>query len=35
MYTINDFSAYVMILGWTIHEKLVSPYYMKTIKPSP
>jgi hypothetical protein len=24
-----------MILGWTTHEKLVSPYYMKTIKPSP
>jgi len=32
IWTINDFSAYDMILGWSTHGKLVCPYCMETNK---
>jgi len=32
MWTINDFSAYGMVSGWSTHGKLVCPYYMENNK---
>jgi hypothetical protein len=29
MCTINDFPAYGMVSGWSMHEKLACPYYME------
>jgi hypothetical protein len=29
MWTINDFSAYRMVFGWSTHGKLACPYYME------
>jgi len=32
MWTINDFSAYGMLSGWSTHEKLACPYCMENNK---
>jgi hypothetical protein len=32
MWTINDFPAYGMLSGWSMHGKLVCPYYMENNK---
>jgi hypothetical protein len=32
MWTINDFSSYEMVSGWSTHEKLAYPYYMENNK---
>ena len=32
MWTINDFPVYRMVSGWSTHEKLSCPYYMKINK---
>jgi len=32
MWTINDFPAYEMVSGWSIHGKLACPYYMENNK---
>jgi len=32
MWTINDFPAYGMVSGWSIHEKLACPYCMENNK---
>jgi len=29
MWTINDFSTYEMVSGWSMQRKLACPYYMK------
>jgi hypothetical protein len=34
MWTINDFPAYGMFSGWSMHEKLACPYCMKKTKHS-
>jgi len=32
MWTINDFSAYRMVFGWSTHGKLAYPYCMENNK---
>jgi len=32
IWTINDFPAYGMVFGWSMHEKLVCSYYMENNK---
>ena len=32
MWTINDFSAYGVVSGWSTHEKLACPYCMENKK---
>jgi hypothetical protein len=32
MWTINDFSAYKMVYGWSMHVKLTCPYCIETNK---
>jgi len=32
MWTINDFSAYGMVSGWSMHEKLACPYCIENNK---
>jgi len=32
MWTINDFPAYIMVYGWSMHEKLACPYYIENNK---
>jgi hypothetical protein len=32
IWTINDFSVYGIIFGWSTHEKLACPYYMENNK---
>jgi hypothetical protein len=32
MWTINDFSAYGMVFGWSMHGKLACPYCMNNNK---
>jgi hypothetical protein len=32
MWTINDFPAYEMLSGWSMHGKLACPYYMENNK---
>jgi hypothetical protein len=32
MWTINDFPAYIMVFGWSTHEKLACPYCIENNK---
>jgi hypothetical protein len=32
MWTINDFITYIMVFGWSTHEKLAYPYCMENNK---